>query len=794
MLVNKDIIEKLSLEEKASLCAGSDYWTTKDIERVGIPKIKMSDGPHGLRVQNNKADNLGINESEISICFPSCATVANSWDLNLIYKMGKALGEEANSEGVNIVLGPGVNIKRSPLCGRNFEYFSEDPYLAGKLGEYYVKGIQEEGVGACVKHFAGNNQENRRRTIDSIIDERTLREIYLKPFEIIVKNSMPWAVMSAYNKLDGDYCTENNKLLGILKNEWKHCGIVITDWGAENDRVKGLIAGNELEMPGKRGNGKEEIINAVKNGELKEEILDESIDRLLSVVFKAKENEKRNAEYDKEKHHDLARIIAEKSSVLLKNEGNILPIKEGVKLAIIGDMAKNPRYQGAGSSTINPYKLENVYDVLEERNIKFEYCRGYERLESKDDKKLLEEAIEVAKKNDVVIIFAGLTEEYESEGIDRNTIDLPKNQNDLIEEISKVNKNVIVVLSHGSSITMPWNNKVQAILTGYLGGEAGASAIVNILYGKVNPSGKLSETYSIKLEDTPCYNYFPGNEVYSDYKEGIYVGYRYYDTSKVDVLYPFGYGLSYTEFEYSNLQVEQNNTDIELSFDIKNTGKMNGEEISQIYISELDSKVFKPIKELKSFAKTEIEVGKTKKVNIKLDRKAFEYYNIETNKWSVESGKYKILIGKSVKDIVLEKEITIKSDDENIKKIVSDKYYSGKIKDITDEEFENLLGRKLPNKKINKKDFSEENTIEQMKNTFLGGIVYRKNIKKMKKLIKEKNINKAIKVMMDIQKPVKKFYEKKNSKYNEGKIKGFIEINKGNTFKGIKMIIKSKKD
>ena len=429
MLKHKNIIEKMSLEEKISLCAGSDYWHTQNIDRLNIPRIMMSDGPHGLRVQKKKADNLGVNESEISTCFPSGATVANSWDKKLIYEMGRALGEECLQEQVSILLGPGVNIKRSPLCGRNFEYFSEDPYVAGIMGTEYVKGLQSTGIGACVKHFAANNQENRRRTIDVVVDDRTLQEIYLKPFEMIVKNAKPWAVMSAYNKLNGKYCTENEKLLGILKNDWNFDGIVITDWGAENDRVSGLIAGNELEMPGKRGNGKQEIKEAIQKGKVKEEYLDSLIDRTLEVIFKAEKNKKDDYKYDRQKHHNFARKIAEESIVLLKNDEKILPISKGKKIAIIGDMVKKPRYQGAGSSTINPYKLENVYDVLMQNKIDFEYEQGYERIASRKDKDLRKKAIEISKDKDIVTIFAGLTENYESEGMDRDTIDIQKNQN-----------------------------------------------------------------------------------------------------------------------------------------------------------------------------------------------------------------------------------------------------------------------------------------------------------------------------------------------------------------------------
>lgn len=771
----RKIIDNMTLEEKASLCVGKDYWHSKNIERLGIPEITMSDGPHGLRVQKAKADNLGINESEVSTCFPASSTLANSWNKELAYKLGKTLGEEASYEGVDIVLGPAINIKRSPLCGRNFEYFSEDPYLTGKMGVEYVKGLQTNDVGACVKHFAANNQENRRRTINTVVDERTLREIYLKAFEIIVKEAKPWAIMSAYNKLNGEYCTENEELLNILKKEWNFDGIVITDWGAENDRVKGLIAGNELEMPGGRGEGAKEIVDAVKSGRVSEQYLDEIVDKILQVAFKA--NERNNIKnYNREQHHNIALEIAEDSIVLLKNEENILPLKK-TKIALIGDMAKTPRYQGAGSSTINPYHLENAYECFIDNKIEVDYVKGYERIESENDISLREEAIKLAQKSEIVVIFAGLTENYESEGMDRTTLELPQNQNKLIEEICEINENVVVVLSNGSPVTMPWKEKVKAIITGYLGGEAGARAMVNCLLGKVNPSGKLAETYPLKLEDTPCYKNYPGTEVSVEYKESIFVGYRYYDTNNVEVLYPFGYGLSYTNFEYSKLHIEEKD-DIYVSFIIKNIGNVKGKEIAQIYISQEDTIIFKSKKELKGFEKIELKPGEEKSITIVLSKKDFEYYNVETKKWEIESGKYKILVGKSSKDIVLEQEIEIISNDNKIIKNFPEVYKKGNIQNVTDEEFEQLLGHKIPKRHISLDEITEENTLEQLKNTKVGKVIYDNQIEKMNKLLKEQNVNKATKVMMDLQKTLKKFYEKKSSNYTKEMVEQLIKIAK----------------
>lgn len=776
---NKKIIEQMSLEEKASLCVGKNYWNSMKIEKYNIPSITMSDGPHGLRVQKTKADNLGINQSEIATCFPALSTLGNSWNKEMVYMLGKTIGEEAKKENVNIVLGPAINIKRSPLCGRNFEYISEDPYLSGILGSEYVKGMQSQNVGSCVKHFAVNNQENRRRTINAVIDERTLREIYLKAFQIVIDQSKPWSIMSAYNKINGVYCSENKHLLkDILRDEWNYNGIVISDWGAENDRVEGIKATHDLEMPGGRGNGIQEIINAVKLNKITERELDEIVDRIIEIA-KSSKNKEKVYTYNPKEHHEIALKIAEDSIVLLKNEDEILPLKKE-KIVLIGDMAKNPRYQGAGSSTINPYKVENAFENFKEYNVEFEYAKGYERIESENDENLRKEAVEIAKKNKIVVIFAGLTENYESEGVDRKNLDMPENQNKLIEEISKVNKNIIVVLANGAPIAMPWKDKVKAIITGTLGGEAGSKAMVNCLIGKVNPSGKLAETYPNKLEDIPCYNNYPGTELTVEYKESIYVGYRYYEKANKEVLFPFGFGLSYTNFKYSNLKLNQEEDKIKVTFKIKNTGKVIGKEIAQIYISQEKPKIYKPIKELKNFKKVELKPGEEKEIEIELPKSCFEYYNPETKKWSIEEGIYEIQIGKSSKEIVLKNKITILSEDEEIFKIYPEKYYRGDIQEISDEDFEIILGSKLPEKHLKLANITDENTLEQIKETKIGKLIYENQIEKMNKLLKEQNVNKATKVMMDMQKPLKKFYEKKSSKITKEMVDELLEIAKSN--------------
>lgn len=794
MFDKNEILQDMSIEEKASLCSGGDYWHTKELKKYNIPRLTMSDGPHGLRLQLKQADNLGINESEKATCFPSGATICNSWDEDLIYKMGEALGEECLKNNVHILLGPGINIKRSPLCGRNFEYFSEDPYLTSKMGIAYVDGLQSTGVGACLKHFAANNQEERRRVINTIVDERTLREIYLYAFEYIVKETQPISVMSAYNKLNGRYCTENNELLGILKNEWEHKGIVITDWGAENNRVEGLIAGNELEMPATNGKSDLQIVQAVKEKVISEELLDERVGRLLDVVDTLTSNEKLGQSYDKQKHFQLATKIAEESIVLLKNEDGILPIKPK-NIVVIGDMAKKPRYQGAGSSTINSEIIENAYDSFISAELKVNYASGYSRLPSTEDEKLRKEACKMAKGKDIVIIFAGLTEEYESEGIDRRTLDIPTNQNKLIEDILKVNKNVVVVLSGGAPVKMPWVHKVKAIVNGYLGGQASGKAIVNVLMGKVNPSGKLSETYPLELKDTPSYYNFPGSNLNVEYREGIYIGYRYYDTFEKEVLFPFGYGLSYTKFEYSDLRLDKidmnKDEKIKLTVKVKNIGNVSGKEIVQIYVSKENSHTYRVKHELKNFQKVSLEAKEEKDIEIELDVKNFAYYNIEEHRWCVESGEYAISVAASSRDIKLTQKIQIKSNDPDLKEEKNRIVYKN-VNKISHKDFETRYGNKLPLKELNFMSATADNTIEQLRfrPIVMPIYIYQKYVK-MRKLLKEQSVNKATKVMMDLQKPLRCYVVKKGSKYTEEMLDGFIELVNFRFIRGIRKIIKS---
>ena len=660
----KELVKKMTLEEKASLCSGKNFWETKSIERLGIKSIMVTDGPHGLRKQAGNGDHMGINESVPATCFPTAASLAACWDRKLMYKLGKALGEECQAEDVSILLGPGINIKRSPLCGRNFEYFSEDPVLSGELAAAHVNGVQSQGVGTSLKHFAVNNQEHDRMTVSAEIEERTLREIYLTAFEIVVKKAKPWTVMCAYNKINGTYCSENKKLLtDILREEWGFDGLVISDWGAVDIRTNGLKAGLDLEMPATNGYTDKQIVEAVKNGELDEEILDRTVQNIVNILLKAKEGKKQNVTYDKEEHHKLAREIARDCIILLKNEDNILPLnKDNLKhIAVIGEFAKNPRYQGGGSSHVNATKVENAYDEILKivgMDSKISYAKGYDLNNDDIDMELIKKAKEIAENADVVVLFAGLPDSFESEGYDRKHMDMPQGHVKLIEEVLKVQSNVIVVLSNGSIVNMAgWNKEVKGILEAGLLGQASGGAIADILFGIANPSGKLAETIPCKLSDTPAYLNFPGEKEKVFYKEGIFVGYRYYDKKQMEVLYPFGHGLSYTTFEYSDLSLSSNRIKdgdkLEVKVKVKNIGKVFGKETLQLYVRDIRSTVIRPEKELKAFGKLELQPGEEKEVTFELEKRAFAYYDEEFKAWIVERGEFEILLAKSSREICL---------------------------------------------------------------------------------------------------------------------------------------------
>lgn len=694
----ESIISKMTLEEKALMMSGKNTWQTVDFEKYGIPSMTMSDGPHGLRRQAGAGDHLGLNASLSATCFPTAATVANSWDEELGEEIGVALAEEAATMDVNVILGPGLNIKRSPLCGRNFEYFSEDPYHAGKMAAAYVRGMQSQGGSACPKHFAVNSQELRRMANDSVVDERTFREIYTTGFEIAVKEGKAKAIMSAYNEINGVYANENSHLLQeILVDEWGFDGCVISDWGGSNDHALGVQNGSHLEMPGTGKSGMRDIVKAVQAGTLKEEVLDQRLDELLSLIFATHgtTEKAKGTTFDVETHHKLARKAAEESIVLLKNQDNILPLKPGTKVAVIGDFARKPRYQGAGSSLVNPAKEpEAILDMIGEYDIVMvSYEQGYVR-NRPPKMDLLRKAKEAAKGADVVLFFGGLDEISESEGLDRTHMMMPEAQGMLIDELSTVNENLVVVLSAGSAIEMPWHQYVKGIVHGYLGGQAGASAMLNVLTGKVNPSGRLNETYPIHYEDTPCYHYYPGKERSSEFREALYVGYRYYTTIDKKVRYPFGYGLSYTKFRYYNLKVNEQG----VTFGIENTGDVAGAEVAQLYIGKKSDTVFRPVRELKGFKRVVLAPGEETEVTIPFDDKTFRFFDTRTNTWEIESGEYQIMIGTDAETMQLQAPMQVNGTvaEGPYRRDKMPEYFSGKVKVVGDEAFEQLYGRPIP--------------------------------------------------------------------------------------------------
>lgn len=678
----KKLVNELTLEEKASLCSGADFWHTEAIDRLNIPAAMVSDGPHGIRKQENLADHMGVAESIKAIGFPTASAMACSFDRDLLHKVGDALGEECVAEDLAVLLGPGINMKRSPICGRNFEYYSEDPVVAGELGAAFVNGVQEHGVGTSLKHFAANNQEWRRMSISAEIDERTLREIYLAAFETAVKKAQPWTIMCSYNRINGVYSCENDWLLNkVLRDEWGFEGLVMTDWGAMDERVPSLKAGLDLEMPDCHGETDKLIVKAVQSGELEESVLDTAVERILTMVDKYLTARKDidpasmvhplpssvERGYDVAAHHALARTTAEQSAVLLKNE-DILPLQKDKKIAFIGEFAKVPRIQGGGSSHINNTSVESALDVAGDS---VSYAQGFHIDEETTDETLLQEAITLAKGSDVAVIFAGLPDSFESEGFDRTHLNMPANQNELIARISEVQPNVVVVLHSGSPIAMPWLDKVAGVLQMYLAGQASGGAAVNLLFGDATPCGKLAETFPLHLEDNPSYLNFPGNREKVCYQEGVFIGYRYYDKKKMDVLFPFGYGLSYTDFTYSNMKVTVNGKnaadvdviketdEIVVSADITNTGNCDGAEIVQLYIKNPVVYEIRPEKELRDFAKVFLKAGETKTVTFTLNARAFSYYETRIHDWYAESGDYEILLASSSRDIRLQDTVSI---------------------------------------------------------------------------------------------------------------------------------------
>lgn len=662
----KKIISEMTLEEKAGMCSGEDFWHLKKVERLGIPAVMVSDGPHGLRKQPDEADHLGIGESIVAVCFPAACATASSFDTELMNEMGKTLGEECQAEDLSVLLGPAVNIKRSPLCGRNFEYLSEDPYLAGKMAASYINGVQSWDVGTSIKHYAANNQEYNRMSCSSNLSERTFREIYLPAFETAVKEAQPKTVMCSYNKINGTYASENRHLLTeILRDEWGFEGYVMTDWGAVADRVKGIVAGLDLEMPGSGGFNDAKIVAAVKDGSLDEALLDKAVENILKVVFSYVDHRHPEAVFDRDADHGKAADIETECAVLLENNG-VLPLKAGMKVVYIGEYAQKPRYQGGGSSHINSSRVSSALDSAKEKGRDVAYVKGFPADRDEEDAGELAAAVQAAKEAEAAVIFAGLPDVIESEGYDRKDMKLPACQNRMIEEVAKVQPNTIVVLHNGSPIEAPWAGQVAAVLEMYLGGQGVGEAADRLLYGEANPSGHLAETFPLHLEDNPSYLNFPGDGANVNYAEGVYVGYRYYDAKKMPVRWAFGHGLSYTTFAYSNLKMPEgalgDTGSVKVSVDVKNTGSVEGKEAVQLYVSDRNGTAGRPVKELKGFAKVGLKPGETKTVEFTLTARDLSFYHEGLGDWYAPAGTYGILIGGASDRIAVEGELLFRTE------------------------------------------------------------------------------------------------------------------------------------
>ena len=662
----RNLISKMTLEEKAGMCSGADFWHLKGIERLGIPSVMVTDGPHGLRKQAEGGDHLGINESEKAVCFPAGCATASSFDRELIRRQGEAIGHECQAMNVSTILGPAMNIKRSPLCGRNFEYYSEDPFVSSELAAALIEGVQSKNVGTSAKHFLANNQEKRRMTNSSDVDERTLREIYLASFEGAIKKAKPWTVMSSYNRINGEFVGDNPEFLTkILRDEWGFDGYVVSDWGGVNDRIKALKAGLDLEMPHGSDENDEMIVKAVQSGELDEKILNLTCERILNIIFKYTENREETAVFNYEKDHETAAEVEAECMVLLKNENDILPLDSSKKIAFIGKYAKDPRYQGGGSSHINSWKVESALEaaksISELSNVVF--AEGYQDEKDEVIEELQDEAVKIAADADVAVLFLGLPDNFESEGYDRKHMNLPNCQNELVQKVLEVQKHVVVVLHNGAAVLMPWKDQVDGILEAYLGGEAVGRATAEILSGKKNPCGRLAETFPLRMEDTPCYLTYGKGFDNADYQEGVFVGYRYYTSRKMETAFPFGYGLSYTTFEYSNLQIDKKEmTDqemVQVSVNVKNTGNRSGKTVIQLYVGVPETEVVRPVRELKGFEKIFLEVGEEKTVTFTLDERAFAYWNTTIHDWYVEDGTYNVMIGDNADQMCLSEEIIV---------------------------------------------------------------------------------------------------------------------------------------
>ena len=796
---HSEIVGKMSLEQKASFVSGFDYWHLEEAPELGLPKICITDGPHGLRKAKGKdyvpeegetksSSGIGLGNSVPTTCFPPAATSSCSWDEDLLFEEGVAMAEECLKEKVSVILGPGTNIKRSPTCGRNFEYFSEDPLLAGKCSAAVINGVQSKGVGTSLKHFACNSQEAFRMVLDEVIDERTMREIYFPAFEIAVKEAQPWTVMNSYNRINGVYASQNEWMQQqVLRKEWGFEGLLVTDWGASVDRVDGLKAGTDLEMPTSGKLNAKKIIAAVNDGTLDESVLDERVDAVVDLIIKSKPALEKSHTYDKKEHHKIAQRIAEGSMVLLKNDDNILPLQAGQKIAVIGEMAKSPRFQGAGSSVINPTMLSNAYDELVNLGVDVTYAQGYyksaptkkEKKTALTDAQLLSQAVSAAKDADVAVVFVGLTEDYEGEGYDRETISMPPNHNKLVSAVAQANPNTVVVLAGGSVVLMPWLSEVKALLNSGLGGQAGGAAVANLLTGKVNPSGKTSETYPASFEDNPTYGNYPGGPVTSEHKESVYIGYRYYDAADVDVVFPFGYGLSYTTFEYSDIKLSaasiKDTDNVDVSFKIKNTGSVGGAEIAQLYVADKESTIFRPEKELKAFTKVFLNAGEEKEVTLTLSKRAFAFYNVNISDWCVETGEFDILVGSSSKDIKLSATVSVEAPQCDIPdyRTTAPAYYND-VKNISRNDFAAVYGE-LPNPEIDiNKKIDKYCCLNDARHTKWGGRLCRLITKIMSGMGSAENGDGKMLAAMATQIPIRNFVQMSMGAFSESQAKGLL--------------------
>lgn len=785
----REKVAQMTLEEKASLCSGANFWQSKAVERVGVPAFMLTDGPHGLRKQSGSSDHLGINASVPSTCFPPAAATACCYDTALLQEMGTAMGQECVAESVGVILGPAANIKRSPLCGRNFEYFSEDPLLSGEASAALISGIQSQNVGTSMKHFLANNQEKARVSSNSVLDERALREIYLAAFEIAVKKAQPWTLMCSYNKINDIYASDNKRLMtDIPRGEWGYEGAILTDWGAMNDRVQAIIAGLDLEMPGPCLGNDAKIVKAVREGRLSESAVDKCAQRMSYIALRTAQNTP--APYDIDAHNDLARRIARESAVLLR-KGGALPLKATADLAIIGDFAKTPRYQGAGSSKINPHKITSLCDALDSRGISYTYSAGFDA-EGEVDEAKIAAAVEAAKAASVAVIMLGLPDSYESEGFDRTHMDLPQSQNRLMEELSKTDTALVVVISTGSAVCLPWKDKTDSILLAYLPGQNGGNAILDLLLGDESPCGKLPETWPLSIADTPCYGYF-GSSGNVEYRESIYVGYRYYDKAQKDVAYPFGHGLSYTEFEYSNMQLSSAeigaSDELSVSVTIKNTGTLAGKEVVQIYVAPPQNGIHRPLRELRAYTKVALAAGESKTCTLKLSPRAFSWYDVESSDWCIDSGTYIIEAASSSRDIRVSQKLAVKASEP--KKLYANEapaYYNPSASwPVPAAQFEAVLGHKLPAER-SVRPFTVNSTLGEVQATMIG----RSFVKQIRKNLSSQmggGDNNEIMTMIDamiLDMPIRQLAMMSGGALTENVMQGLVDMMNKHFIKGIK--------